>query len=118
MRRAVVVICWSVGFVRFVPIAMVFLIKARCCHLQRTSADDRTTDCLLFDEGEGGSNGFDNVTISTGPLSSLSSSGKFYNPGLAFGWEDEEGGSGGQWQAMQARQVGSIGNASLNKLKK
>jgi hypothetical protein len=81
-------------------------------------ADDRTTDCLLLDEGEGGSYGFDDVTISTGPLLSLSSMGKFYDPGLAFRWEDEEGGGGGQWQAMQVRQVGSIGNAWLNKLKK
>ena len=81
-------------------------------------ADNRTTDCLLLDEEEGGSYGFDNVTISTGPLSSLSSSSEFHNPGLAFGWEDEEGGGGGQWQAMQARQLGSIGDGLLNKLKK
>ena len=76
------------------------------------------TDCLLLDEGEGGSYGFDDLTISTGPSLSLSSSGRFYNPGLAFGWEDKEGGGGGQRQAMQARQVGSIGNALLNKMKK
>ena len=97
---------------------MVFLIEARCCHLQCVGCGQQTTDCLLLDEGEGGSYGFDNVTISMGPLSLLSSSGEFYDPGLAFGWEDKEGGGGGQRQAMQARQVGSISNALLNKLKK
>ena len=51
-----------------------------------------------------------------GPSSLLSSLGKFYNPGLAFGWEDEEGGGGEQRRAMQARQVGSIGDESLNSL--
>ena len=79
------------------------------------------TDCcllLLLDEEEGGSDGFDDVTISTGPSLSLSSLGKFYDPGLAFGWEDKEGGGGGQRQAMQTRQVGSIVDASLNNLKK
>ena len=81
-------------------------------------AEDRTTDCLLLDEGEGGSHDFDNVTISTGLSLSLSSSGEFYNWGSAFGWEDQEGGGGGQQQAMQVRQVGFIGNALLNKLKK
>jgi hypothetical protein len=35
MRCAVVAICRSVGFVQFVPIAMVFLIEARCRCLQR-----------------------------------------------------------------------------------
>ncbi len=83
-----------------------------------SGVDDQTTDCLLVDEVEGGSYGFDNVTISTGLLSSLSSFGKFYDPGLAFRWEDEEVGGGGQQKAMQTRQLGSIGNALLNKLKK
>jgi hypothetical protein len=82
------------------------------------SADDWTPDCLLLDEGEGGSYGFDDVTFSTGPSSSLSSSSKFYDPGLAFRWEDKEGGGGGKRQAMQARQLGSISDALLNKLKK
>ena len=80
-------------------------------------ADDHTTDCLLSDEGEGGNYGFNNVTISTGPSLLLSSLDGFYGPRLAFGWEDKEEGGGGQWQAMQARQVGSIGDALLNKLK-
>ena len=34
------------------------------------------------------------VGVDTGPSLSLSSSGKFYNPGLVFGWEDKEGGGG------------------------
>ncbi len=67
------------------------------------------TDCLLLEEGEGGSYGFDDVTISTGPSSSLSSYGK------SFRWEDEEVGGGGQRKAMQTRQLGSIGDALLNK---
>jgi hypothetical protein len=96
---------------------MVFLIEARCRHLQRSGADDWTTDCMLLDEGEGGSYGFDNVTTNTGPSLLLSSLDEFYNPGLAFGWKDKEGGGDGQQQAMQARQEGSIGDALLSKLK-
>ena len=112
MGCVVVASCRSVSFVWFVPIVMVFLIAIV---YSTSGAHDRMTDCLLLDEGGGGSYGFGDVTISTGPSLSLSSLGEFYDPVLAFGWEDKKGGGGGQRQAMQARQVGPIGNALLNK---